>query len=256
PGGYSIQWPEIQKKSSQNKSFKNLKLEYLKENGASAITVNTSDPYVIRFGEPYWGQLSTVNGKSNELINNDEKQVVEYGPINANIYKTIQVSIASKIPTDAVAGTVYTGTVNVYDEDVLVTSIKVRSEVTESITSIAVDSKVSKTSIAENDIFEWGFMPKISSATPGVSDLEIVAPIPEGIKALSYTPNNNSMASIKKLEYYQNGEWTRMVPATSTGWDFSTVDQSVNRIEKLRLTLRDGIIDDREMPPYSYGTIR
>ncbi|MBC1634536.1 peptidoglycan-binding protein, partial [Listeria welshimeri] len=171
-------------------------------------------------------------------------------------YKSIQVSMASKIPADAVAGTVYTGTVNVYDEDVLVTSIKVKSEVTDSTTSIAVDSKVSKTSIAENDILEWGFMPKISSATPGISDLEIVAPIPEGIKALSYTPNNNSMASTKKLEYYQNGEWVPMAAATYNGWDFSKVDQSENRIEKLRITLRDGIIDDRDMPPYAYGTIR
>ncbi|MBC6153497.1 hypothetical protein HB834_17855, partial [Listeria booriae] len=135
-------------------------------------------------------------------------------------------------------------------------SIKVKSEVTDSTTSIAVDSKVSKTSIAENDILEWGFMPKISSATPGISDLEIVAPIPEGIKALSYTPYNNSMASTKKLEYYQNGEWVPMAAATYNGWDFSKVDQSENRIEKLRITLRDGIIDDRDMPPYAYGTIR
>lgn len=256
PGGYSISWPEIQKKSSQNKSFKNLKLEYLKENGADVLSINTTAPSVIRFGEPFWAQLSSVNGKSNVLVDDEERQVVELGPINANIYKSIQVSMASKIPADAVAGTVYTGTVNVYDEDVLVTSIKVKSEVTDSTTSIAVDSKVSKTSIAENDILEWGFMPKISSATPGISDLEIVAPIPEGIKALSYTPNNNSMASTKKLEYYQNGEWVPMAAATYNGWDFSKVDQSENRIEKLRITLRDGIIDDRDMPPYAYGTIR
>ncbi len=87
PGGYTIQWPEIQKKSLENKSFKNLKLEYLKENGGDVISVNTADPYVIRFGEPFWSQLSTVNGKANVLVNDDEKQVVEYGPINANIYQ-------------------------------------------------------------------------------------------------------------------------------------------------------------------------
>ncbi|EAE2636921.1 hypothetical protein E1V02_15390, partial [Listeria monocytogenes] len=65
PGGYTIQWPELQKNSLENKSFKNLKLEYLKENGGDVISVNTADPYVVRFGEPYWSQLSTVNGKAN-----------------------------------------------------------------------------------------------------------------------------------------------------------------------------------------------
>ncbi|TYV72103.1 LPXTG cell wall anchor domain-containing protein [Listeria monocytogenes] len=256
PGGYTIQWPEIQKKSLENKSFKNLKLEYLKENGGDVISVNTADPYVIRFGEPFWSQLSTVNGKANVLVNDDEKQVVEYGPINANIYQKIQVSMAAKIPADGVEGTEYTGTVNVYDEDVFITSIKIKAEVADSATSIAVDSKVSKTSISEGDIFEWGFMPRVSSAAPGVNDLEIVAPIPEGIKALSYIPNNNSMASIKKLEYYQNGKWVSMAPQTSSGWDFSKIDQSVNRIEKLKLTSRDGIINDKDMPPYTHGTIR
>ncbi|MBC1391625.1 peptidoglycan-binding protein, partial [Listeria welshimeri] len=256
PGGYTIQWPEIQKKSLENKSFKNLKLEYLKENGADVISVNTADPYVIRFGEPFWSQLSTVNGKANVLVNNNEKQVVEYGPINANIYQRIQVSMAAKIPADAVKGTVYTGTVNVYDGDVFVTSIKIKAEVADSATSIAVDSKVSKTSISEGDIFEWGFMPRVSASAPGVSDLEIVAPIPEGIKPLSYTPNNNSMASMKKLEYYQNGKWVSMAPQTPAGWDFSKIDQSVNRIEKLRLTLKDGIVNQNDLPPYTHGTIR
>lgn len=47
-----------------------------------------------------------------------------------------------------------------------------------------------------------------------------------------------------------------MAPQTSSGWDFSKIDQSVNRIEKLKLTSRDGIINDKDMPPYTHGTIR
>ncbi|MWQ98871.1 hypothetical protein GQA09_33665, partial [Escherichia coli] len=58
------------------------------------------------------------------------------------------------------------------------------------------------------------------------------------------------------LEYYQNGKWVSMAPQTSSGWDFSKIDQSVNRIEKLKLTSRDGIINDKDMPPYTHGTIR
>ncbi|WP_343363178.1 LapB repeat-containing protein [Listeria seeligeri] len=255
PGGYNITWPQLTKKSTGNKSFKNLKLEYIKENGASVHNITMTGLNIIKPGE-YWSSLSAVNGNPVEISNTAEKQVVEFGPINANLYNKVQLTISSKVPTTAVPGTVYTGTVNVYDEDVFVTTINVKTTVPSPKTTIEVDSEVSNTTIAENDTIEWGFTPKITSSMSGVNDLQIVAPIPEGLKTLSFTPNNNNLTSIKKLEYYQDGAWNTMAANTPSGWDLSKINQSNHRIEKLRFTYRDNILTTSDLPPYSPGTIR
>lgn len=255
PGGYDVFWPELTKKSTGNKSFKNLKLEYLKENGASVHNFSMTNLNIIKPGE-FWSSLSAVNGNPVQISNTAEKQVVEFGPINANLYNKVQLTVSSKMPTTAVPGTVYTGTVNVYDEDVFVTSIKVKSTVLSPTTNIGVDSEVSNTTIAENDTIEWGFTPRINSSMSGVSDLQIIAPIPEGLKTLSFTPNNNNLASIKRLEYYQDGAWNTMAANTPSGWDLSKINQSDHRIEKMRITYRDKIVTTNDLPPYAPGIIR
>lgn len=255
PGGYNIVWPVLNKKSTENKSFKNLKIEYLKENGAEAFDLRLGNLNIIQSGA-YWSSLSDINGSPIQISDTAEKKVVEYGPINANLYKQVQLTVASRIPKAAVPGTVYTGTINVYDEDVLVTTLKVNSNVLAAKSTVTVDSEVSRTTITENEIFEWGLMPKVSSAMSGVNDLQIVAPIPEGLKTLSFTPNNNMLHAIKKLEYYQNGSWIKVDASSRSGWDFSEINQSTNPIEKLRITYRDGIVDANELPPYTPGTIR
>ncbi|CAM4274017.1 LapB repeat-containing protein [Listeria ivanovii] len=99
-------------------------------------------------------------------------------------------------------------------------------------------------------------MPKVASSMSGVNDLQITAPIPEGLKTRSFIPNNNSLKSIKKLEYYQNGAWETMAANTPSGWDFSNMDQSTHRIEKFRLTYKDSIVNASDLPPYTPGTFR
>lgn len=255
PKGYNITWPVITKKSSGNKSFKNLKLEYLKENGAGIVNFSMSNLNIIKPGE-YWSSLSAINGAPTQISNTSEKQVVEFGPINANMYNQVQLAVSSNMPANAVAGTVYTGTINVYDEDVLVTTLKVSSTALAPKSTVTVDSQVSKTNMSENDIIEWGFTPRVASSMSGVNDLQITAPVPEGLKPLSFIPNNNSLNSIKKLEYYQNGVWKAMAANTRSGWDLTKVDQSSQRIEKYRITYKDGIVSTSDLPPYSPGTFR
>ncbi|MBK3914770.1 LapB repeat-containing protein [Listeria ivanovii] len=256
-GGYNITWPTLVKKSIGNKSFKNLRLEYLKENGAGTFTVRMADLSIAKPGESFWSSLSSINGKSNQTINTTEKQVVEFGPVNANIYNQIQLTVSSTIPKNAVPGTIYTGKVNVYDENILISTLNLNSEVAAAKTDIRVDTEVSKTSISENDIIEWAFTPRISSAITGINDLQIVAPIPEGLETLSFTPNDNMLSLIKKLEYYQNNEWHTLTSNTSNGWDLTKINgQASYRIEKLRITYKDNIVDIKDFPSHSPGIIK
>lgn len=254
PGETSYAWPVLTKKSPKNKSFKNLKLEYLKENGASVFNFSMYGLSITKPNE-YWSPLQDVNGDPHEITNTAEKQVAEFGPINANIYDQIMLGMSITMPKSAIPGTDYTGVINVYDEDVLVSTLNLKATVLDARTTVTVDSQVSKTTIAENDTMQWSFTPRISSSMTGVDDLQITAPIPEGLQALSFSPNNNSLVSIKKLEYYQNGAWTDMAANTPSGWDFSKIDQTSYPLEKLRINYRDGVVNANDLPPYSPGTI-
>ncbi|ARM71658.1 peptidoglycan linked surface protein, putative [Listeria monocytogenes] len=258
PGGYDIRWTKLTKQSSANKSFKNLKIEYLKENGGDVFDVQMTGLNMYKDGDSVGTTITVANGPGNVLTDTPEKKVMEFGSVNANLYKALQIGVSSRLPADAIAGTVYTGTVNFYDGDVLVDSLPLSNTVAEAKTTITVNTTASKTSMAEQDIIDWGFTPRVSSALGGVNDLQIVAPIPEGLTMKAFTPNNNSLNGIKKIEYYQDGAWKAMdanVPSANS-WDFTKVDQTNHRLEKLRITYKNGLIDDNSLPPYSPGTIR
>lgn len=73
PGGYHIVWPVLNKISTENKSFKNLKIEYLKENGAEAFDFRLGNLNIIQSGA-YWSSLSDINGSPIQISDTAEKK--------------------------------------------------------------------------------------------------------------------------------------------------------------------------------------
>ncbi|EPY2526780.1 LapB repeat-containing protein [Listeria monocytogenes] len=248
PGERTNVYPKLQKTDSENRSFQNLKIEILKETGVTNGAVSRFAPYVVLNGSNTY-----LSGKLIE--DTSEKQVIEYGALNSNIYNSVGFSNYLTAPEGATAGSKYTTTVNIYDRDVLVDTIHYEVTVASSETTVDIAPSIKPTEIQQGGYFDWNFAASLKSADSGIRDLQITAPVPEGFEPMSYSAFNNTGTTTKSIEYKQSGIWKTLTDKTAGGWDFSKV-VSNGKITDVRINVQDTIGGDVYFPNYSPAAIR